>query len=240
MKKIFVNVFLVFSLIMCFALCYNNIYAEMQQCTDKDFKIGNHGCKNTWVEQDKIGTKEGSCEDGDYEVNRYHCGSVCTEKTEAGSQYTCGDKDVDGDGVTERVIIAYKLTGWISDTDENGNVIERTCTDEDFKTGNHGCTNKYDDGDILDKPFTPGSRDDRVPYKIKNFLKDTWATISVIVQILCVACVVFAGVRYMFASADQRADLKSGLSYLTIGAVLVFGAISIIKLIASFADGVIN
>ena len=37
--------------------------------------------------------------------------------------------------------------------------------------------------------------------------KKVWGTVTTIVQILAFAAIVFAGVRYMFASADQKADI---------------------------------
>lgn len=63
-------------------------------------------------------------------------------------------------------------------------------------------------------------------------VKNLWATFSYVVQIIAVGCVVFAGVRYMFASSNQRADLKKGLAYLTIGSIIVFGAITVIQIVA--------
>ena len=63
--------------------------------------------------------------------------------------------------------------------------------------------------------------------------KNIWQTVVTIVQILAVAAVVFAGVRYMFASADQKADIKKSMGILAIGAVLVFGATTVLNMIAS-------
>ena len=80
-------------------------------------------------------------------------------------------------------------------------------------------------------PYNPGSVNSQVATTTKN----AWATIRVIVQIAAVACVVFAGLRYMFASSDQKADIKQGLIYLAIGAVLVFGATTIIGFVADSA-----
>lgn len=77
----------------------------------------------------------------------------------------------------------------------------------------------------------PGYSENLVPGALKTKTKNIWATVEVIVQIVSVACVVFAGLRYMFASGDQKADIKQGLTYLTIGAVLVFGATLIIDLV---------
>ena len=85
----------------------------------------------------------------------------------------------------------------------------------------------------------PGYNSNLVPSGIKTKTKNIWSTIVSIVKILSVACVVFAGVRYMFAAPDQKADIKQGLIYLTIGAVLVFGAISIINMVVSAANTVI-
>ena len=78
-----------------------------------------------------------------------------------------------------------------------------------------------------------------VDNSIQQTTKNIWATVTVIVQIFAVAAVVFAGLRYMFASSDQKADIKKGLIYLTIGAVLVFAATTIINLVASSAKTVL-
>lgn len=60
-----------------------------------------------------------------------------------------------------------------------------------------------------------------------------WATVRTVVQILAVAAVVFAGVRYMFASADAKADIKKQTVILIVGAVLVFGATYILGVVSS-------
>lgn len=70
---------------------------------------------------------------------------------------------------------------------------------------------------------------------LKVALGGTWATISVIIQICAVGCVVFAGIRYMFVSADKRADIKNGMKNLAIGGVLVFVTIPVIKFVATTA-----
>ena len=90
------------------------------------------------------------------------------------------------------------------------------------------------------KPTAPGYDENLVGTDIKNTTKNVWATVAVIVQILCVGCVVFAGLRYMFASADQKADIKQGLIYLAAGAFIVFGAVSIIQLVTGAANSIIE
>ncbi|MDD2627641.1 MAG: TrbC/VirB2 family protein [Clostridia bacterium] len=63
-----------------------------------------------------------------------------------------------------------------------------------------------------------------------------WNTVAYIVQFLAIGAIVFAGVRYMFASADQKADIKKQTIVLVVGAILVFAAIPILK----FVDSVIT
>ena len=62
-----------------------------------------------------------------------------------------------------------------------------------------------------------------------------WGTISLILQVCAVAAVVFAGVRYMFASADGKADIKKQTVGLIVGAILVFGATTVIKFVTDIA-----
>lgn len=66
---------------------------------------------------------------------------------------------------------------------------------------------------------------------ITRITDNIWGTTLNIAQILAFAAIVFAGVRYMFASADQKADIKKGIIYLIIGAILVFTASTVVKLI---------
>jgi len=75
--------------------------------------------------------------------------------------------------------------------------------------------------------------------EVDNSVKKVWGTVMTIVQILAFAAVVFAGVRYMFASADQKADIKKGLGMLTIGAILVFAASTVVKFVVTAADEII-
>ena len=74
---------------------------------------------------------------------------------------------------------------------------------------------------------------------IKIATGKVWATAITIVQILAVASVVFAGVRYMYSSAEKRADIKRGLSYLAIGAVFVFAAASVARFVVRAGDHII-
>ena len=67
--------------------------------------------------------------------------------------------------------------------------------------------------------------------KVDDAVQKIWGTVLTVLQVCAVAALVFAGVKYMFASADGKADIKNGMMGLVIGAILVFGASAVIKLI---------
>lgn len=67
-----------------------------------------------------------------------------------------------------------------------------------------------------------------------------WRTVTLILQICAVGAIVFAGVRYMFASADTKADIKKQMVILVIGAVLVFGATTVISFIQTVTKEVLT
>jgi len=62
-------------------------------------------------------------------------------------------------------------------------------------------------------------------------VKNVWRTVVVIVQVASVVAVVFLGMKYMFSSADTKADIKKQITLLVIGAVLVFSSITVINFI---------
>ncbi len=72
--------------------------------------------------------------------------------------------------------------------------------------------------------------------KVTGVAKNVWSTVTTIVQILAVAAVVFAGLRYMFASADQKADIKKSMGILAVGAILVFAATTILSFLSNVAN----
>jgi len=74
---------------------------------------------------------------------------------------------------------------------------------------------------------------------VGNVAKGVWSTVTTIVQILAVAAVVFAGIRYMFASADAKADIKKQTVILIVGAVLVFGATAILNFVSTATNEIL-
>lgn len=89
-------------------------------------------------------------------------------------------------------------------------------------------------------PISPnlGSSSTNIP-TVSNTANKIWGTVTLILQIAAVAAVVFAGVRYMFASADTKADIKKQMVILVIGAVLVFGATTVINFIVTVTNEVL-
>ena len=69
--------------------------------------------------------------------------------------------------------------------------------------------------------------------KAAQSVKKIWGTILLVLQVLAVAAFCCAGVKYMFASADTKANLKNRMVGLMVGAVLVFGATGVINLIVN-------
>lgn len=63
-----------------------------------------------------------------------------------------------------------------------------------------------------------------------------WGVVLTVLQVAAIAAVVFAGVRYMFASADSKADIKKQMIWLAVGAILVFGASTVIHLLINTVD----
>lgn len=75
---------------------------------------------------------------------------------------------------------------------------------------------------------------------ITNLGGRVWSTVAVIVQIAAIAAIVFAGVRYMFASADDKANIKKQTVILIVGAALVFAAVPLAKFISNVANDVLR
>lgn len=62
-----------------------------------------------------------------------------------------------------------------------------------------------------------------------------WNSVRLVLQVLSITIVLACGVRYMLASADQKADIKKSLGILVIGCAIVFGATIVIQFITTIA-----
>ena len=66
---------------------------------------------------------------------------------------------------------------------------------------------------------------------VNTLTGNIWSTVSVIVYVL-------AGLRYMFASADQKADIKKSTGILIIGALFVFGATLVLNIVRNITQDI--
>lgn len=77
--------------------------------------------------------------------------------------------------------------------------------------------------------------------KINNAFSKVFNTVILILQILSVGGIIFAGVKLMLTTnAADRADMFESLKFLIIGMVIVFGASSIIKFVVNITTDVIR
>lgn len=70
-----------------------------------------------------------------------------------------------------------------------------------------------------------------VDTKIENVTIRMTSTILTILQMAAVAGIVICGIRYMFTSADQKADIKRSMIYLVIGCVIVFATSTVVQFV---------
>lgn len=80
----------------------------------------------------------------------------------------------------------------------------------------------------------------KVDNTTQTAVKKVWTTVTLVVQILSFGAILFAGLRYMFTSADERADIKKGMTMLVIGSVLVFSSATVVKYFVSVGKEVLN
>lgn len=90
----------------------------------------------------------------------------------------------------------------------------------------------------INYPSAPNSGDEVIS-GITGLADRVWATAITIIQVVAVGCVVFAGLRYMYASASRKADIKKGMMYLALGSIFVFAATTVIKFIYSAGSGLL-
>ena len=67
--------------------------------------------------------------------------------------------------------------------------------------------------------------------KVDSIAKRVWPTILRVVQIAAFSGLIIAGIRYMFASATDKADIKKSMLILVTGLAIVFGASVLVEII---------
>lgn len=72
----------------------------------------------------------------------------------------------------------------------------------------------------------------------KGMIENVWGVVKTILQIAAIGALIFSGVRYMFASADAKADIKKSMTILVVGALIVFGSTIVIDIITRVAKDI--
>lgn len=67
--------------------------------------------------------------------------------------------------------------------------------------------------------------------QIMDMVSTGWGLVLSICQIAAFAIIIFCGLKYMFASASEKADLKKSMVPLLIGGILVFGSTFIVQIV---------
>ena len=67
--------------------------------------------------------------------------------------------------------------------------------------------------------------------KIDTSVLKIWKTVVTILQIASVAAVIITGLKYMFASSEKKADIKSMSLGFIVGAVIVFGSSYVVSFV---------
>ena len=72
---------------------------------------------------------------------------------------------------------------------------------------------------------------------VKN---EIWGVIVPIVNVAALSGVIFAGVKYMFASSDKKADIKKQLAPLVIGIILVYSSVNVINVFINVSNDILT
>lgn len=90
--------------------------------------------------------------------------------------------------------------------------------------------------------FGNGFNNDMIQYQpdenisqLKTPFAKVFNSAVLILRILSVGGVIFAGVKYMFADASKKSEIKQSMVYLVIGMVIVFAASIVVQYIVAVA-----
>lgn len=75
--------------------------------------------------------------------------------------------------------------------------------------------------------------------EIVSPVKSIYGSVVLIIRIAAFAAIIFAGIRYMFSSADSKATIKTSMINLAIGAVIVFGATIVIDIVVKIINEIL-
>lgn len=76
--------------------------------------------------------------------------------------------------------------------------------------------------------------------KLSTGAEKIWGSVLTIMQFVAFGAIVYSGIKYMFASAEAKADIKKSLGILALGAIIVFAASTVVKFLVGAAGQVIS
>lgn len=75
---------------------------------------------------------------------------------------------------------------------------------------------------------------------LDNTISKIGSTIFLVLQIAAICGVVYTGVRYMYASSNDKAKIKETLIWLIVGTIFVFAAPAIIDFITRASNNILS
>lgn len=91
-------------------------------------------------------------------------------------------------------------------------------------------------GSGFNASIIPDSNEGQIDASMKMVGDRIASTVFTVLRIIAFAGIIIVGLKYMFTSADQKADIKMSVTYLIAGMVLVFGA----STVANFSIDVVK
>lgn len=76
--------------------------------------------------------------------------------------------------------------------------------------------------------------------QITSVVPKIWLSVKLVLQVLALSAFLVTGIKYMMASADQKADIKKSLIMTIIGVALVFGTTIVIDFVTGVAKQVMG
>ncbi len=90
------------------------------------------------------------------------------------------------------------------------------------------------------QPWVSGDPNASAISGIDDTVDRVWGTITVVVQVLAFIGIIFVGLRYMFASADKKSDIKGSLIFIILGIILIFAAGPLVKIVHKLAEQILK
>lgn len=85
--------------------------------------------------------------------------------------------------------------------------------------------------DFIEDPMTMQWSSGSQSRVVLNAVDRVWSIINFSVNILAVSVLIYVGIKYMMASAEQRANLKESMGTFVIGVIIAFASTNVINFV---------